>query len=89
MKYKVNGITTKVITTDEYGDVIFAIKITVKNNSDDEDVYFTLQGVDAEGFEIEAVHFSTEFPVGETRTLTTREEMNAKLYEQIVDWQVE
>ena len=40
------------------------------------------------GIEIETVHFSTEFPVGETRTLTTREGMNAGLYEQIIDWQV-
>ena len=88
MKYKVSGIITKIIATDEYGDVRFAIKATVKNNSDDEDVYFTIQGVDTDGFEIDTVDFNAEFPVGETLTLTTREEMNAELYEQIVDWQV-
>lgn len=48
MDYKVSDIATKVIATDEDGDVQLAIKATVENGSDSEDVRMWLQGVDAE-----------------------------------------
>ena len=87
MKYEVSNIAAKLISTDDE-DVTVAIKATVKNNSDDESVIIEIQGVDADGFEIETVFLNGDIPIGGTRTLTTRLEYLAKeLYEQITHWQ--
>ena len=89
MKYEVSNIATKLISTDDE-DVTVAIKATVKNNSDNEHVLIGIQGVDADGFEIELVHLMGDIPIGETRTLTTRQEyLTRELYEQIAHWQMQ
>ena len=60
MKYEVSNIAAKLISTDDE-DVTVAIKATVKNNSDDESVIIEMQGVDADGFEIETVFLRDRF----------------------------
>ena len=86
MEYEVSNIAAKLISTDDE-DVTFAIKATVKNNSHGEDVLIKIQGVDADGFEIESVFLDGTVPIGGTRTLTTREDIARELYEQITHWQ--
>ena len=87
MKYKVSDIKTKVIA-DDFEDVTLALKATVKNMSRDEDVYFTLQGVDEEGFELTSINIDAEIPIGEERTITTNEYINSDLCKRIVNWQL-
>ena len=88
MKYEVSNIATKLIPTDDE-DVTVAIKATIKNNSDNEHVLVGIQGLDADGFEIDLVHLMGDIPIGGTRTLTTREYIARKLYEQITQWQMQ
>ena len=49
---KVSDIATKVINKDDDGYVSFAIKALVENDSDEEEVYVCLQGLDNEDFEV-------------------------------------
>ena len=85
---KVYDIATKVIATDDEDDEIeFAIKASVENQSDDKDVFIELQGVDADGFEVETVFLEGRIAPGEQKTLTTKETIDKALFEQIVNWQ--
>lgn len=88
MKYDISDFAVKAISVDDYNDVKFAVKLTVKNNTRDEDVYFDLQGLDEEGFEIETVSINCEVSPGGSRKISTHDEMSADLFEQIVEWQV-
>lgn len=88
MDYKVSDITTKVIATDKDGDVQLAIKATVENGSDSEDVGMWLQGVDAEGFEVEDAYLTANITVGGSQTLTRKIFIEGELYKQIYRWQV-
>ena len=88
MDYKVSDIATKVIATDEDGDVQLAIKATVENGSDSEDVGMWLQGVDAEGFEVEDAYLAANITVGGSQTLTTKIFIKGELYKQISRWQI-
>ena len=87
MKYEISNVTTKVLS-EEFEDAILALKVTVKNLSRDEDVYITLQGIDEDGFELAEITISAEIPVGEERTLTTKEDINSDLCHKIVEWQL-
>lgn len=88
MDYQVSEISTKVLGIDEDEYVSFAIKASVENLSDDEDVDIELQGIDADGFEILTVFLSGHIPVGKKKILTTKEDMvDNSLYEQITLWQ--
>ena len=62
MNYVVTDIAYKVIKEDEDGWVDVAIKATVENQSDDEDVTVELQGVDGEGFEVCSVFLDGHVP---------------------------
>ena len=86
MEYEVSNIAAKLISTDDE-DVTVAIKETVENRSDDEDVTIEIQGVDADGFEVERTYLEGDIPIGGTRTLTTRTDIARELYEQITHWQ--
>lgn len=88
MDYKVSDVATKVIATDEDGDVQLAIKATVENGSDSEDITIWLQGVDAEGFEVEDAYLEGNIPVGGSQTLTGKILIKGELYKQISRWQV-
>ena len=96
MDYEVSDIATKVLSIpegDEDGYVELAIKATVKNNLKKkkkyrgDDVGIELQGVDAEGFEVDTVYLEGTIPLGGTRTLTTREPIKVGLHKQIARWQ--
>ena len=86
MDYKVSDIAVKVLSVED-GSTSFSIKATVENQSGDEDVNVQLQGVDAEGFEIEVTYLSGHIPAGMTKTLTTRGYIEDSLYKQITRWQ--
>ena len=86
MQYEVSNIAAKLISTDDK-DVTVAIKATVKNNSDNERVFIDIQGVDADGFEMEYFSLMGDIPIGESRTLTRQRYIERKLYEQITHWQ--
>lgn len=89
MDYKVSDVATKVIATDEDGrDVQLAIKATVENRSDSEQITICLQGVDAEGFEVGTTHLTGTVPVGGSQTLTRRIHMEERSYKQISRWQL-
>ena len=86
---KVSDIVTKVIKKeDEDGDISFAIKALIENDSDDEDIYVNLQGLDSDGFEIYDVTLTGKISIGKSNTLTTKVTyINKELFEQIVTWQ--
>ncbi|MDT8390112.1 MAG: hypothetical protein RRC34_06345 [Lentisphaeria bacterium] len=85
---KVSDIATKVIEEeDDFGDTSFAIKARIENDSEDEDVYIELQGIDSDGFEIHEVVLSGKIPLGGSRVLTTKDDVNMKLFDQIAMWQ--
>ena len=86
MNYKVRDIAVKVLSVED-GYTSFSIKAVVENQSEDEDVTVGLQGIDADGFEIESTYLSGHIPVGMTKTLTTRTSVETSLYEQITHWQ--
>ena len=83
-------IATKVLIDDE-DDFAFAIKARVENpvDDDDEDVCVSLQGLDADGFEVCELVLEGTVPPGESKILTTKEDdVDRTLYEQIAEWQV-
>ena len=88
MDYKVSDVATKVIATDEDGDMELAIKATVENGSGGEDITIWIQGVDAEGFEVEDTYLDGNVPPGGSRTLTRKILIKGELYKQISRWQV-
>lgn len=88
MSINVKDFAVKVLKIDEDDQLSFAVKIAVENLSDDELVYFTLQGIDDEGFEVYSLTLTGNVPIGETKILTTREDyVDASEYRQIVAWQ--
>ena len=87
MDYVVTNIAYKVIKEDEDDWVEGAIKATVENQSDDEDVMVELQGVDAEGFEVCSVFLDGRVPPGKSKVLTTKEAIEKSIYEMITHWQ--
>ena len=87
MKIKVSDIATKVLEEDDEGYISFTIKALVENDSD-EDIYFSLQGIDSDGFEILNVDLEGEIPRGKNKILTTRADyIKNNLFAQIVKWQ--
>ena len=87
MSYEVFDIAYKVIKEDEDGWVDVAIKATIENQSDDEDVMVEIQGVDREGFEVESVVLSGRVPIGKSKVLTTKESIEKSLFKMITLWQ--
>ena len=86
---KVTDIQTKILEVEEeYDEIMFSIKATVENDSNDTEIMVVIQGLDSDGFEIHSEMLDGNIPIGETRVLTSRSDMSKKLYEQIVKWQV-
>lgn len=83
----ISNICTKHITEDD-DDVKIAIKLDVENNSEDEQIYVDLQGIDADGFELDSTILSAKVPVGSKKTITTQLYINKSQYKDIVSWQV-
>ena len=83
----VHDIATRVVSEDE-DDFSFAIKALVQNESDDSELYVTLQGLDSDGFEIYEVILEAIIPIGASKVITTRERyVDKELFGQIVGWQ--
>ena len=87
MDYVVTDIAYKVIKEGEDEWVDVAIKATVENQSDDEDVMVELQGVDGEGFEVCSVYLDGRVPLGKSKVLTTKEGIEKSIYKMITHWQ--
>ena len=86
---KVTDIQTKILEVEEeYDEIMFSIKATVENDSNDTEVMVVIQGLDSDGFEIHSEMLDGNIPIGKTRVLTSRSDMSKKLYGQIVKWQV-
>ena len=74
----------------EDGDVELSVKLSVENQTDDEDVYVTVKGLDAEGFEVLNFIMDGKVSIGATKTLTTIESyIDEKLFRQIRSWEFE
>ncbi len=84
---KVSDIATKVINKDDDGYVSFAIKALVENDSDEEEVYVCLQGLDNEDFEVYEMTLTGKISTGESKVLTTSDYVAASIFEQIIKWQ--
>ena len=82
----VSDIATRVVSADE-DDFSFAIKALVQNGSDDPDVLVKVQGLDSDGFEIFHLWLEGTIPIGASKVLTTREDIDKELFEQIKSWQ--
>ncbi|MCY3824553.1 MAG: hypothetical protein OXG62_11860 [Nitrospinae bacterium] len=89
MRYEVSDIAYKVIKEHEdEGDwVDVAIKATVENNSDDEEVMVELQGVDREGFQVCSAHLFGRIPSRKSKVLTTKELIEKSIFQMIAHWQ--
>ena len=88
MEFEATDIGCRVVTdVDHEGDLKISLKATVTNNSDRDEAYVDIQGVDKDGFELVAVSLTGHIPVGRTRVLTTTAYASNSLFEQIVDWQ--
>jgi hypothetical protein len=85
----VTDIKTKIIKgPDSYGNVSFAIKCTVKNNTDDDKKFFvTLQAVDREGFELDTATLAANLKPRESKTVSTSSYMTEKDYKRAI-WRV-
>ena len=82
----VHDIGTRVVSEDE-DDISLAIKALVQNESDDTEVYITLQGLDSDGFEIDDITLTGTIPIGASKVLTNKAYVDKELFEQIVVWQ--
>lgn len=87
MDYEVSDIKTKILKKEK-NEILFSIKATVRNLTDDEEVFVELQGIDDEGFEIFPLTLTGHIKPGEERTLTSSYIIDQYFFEQIVDWQV-
>ena len=84
----VHDIATRRVVSEDEDYTSFAIKALVHNESDDTEVYITLQGLDSDGFEIYDVMLTGTIPIGASKMLTTRENyVDKELFEQIKSWQ--
>jgi len=84
---QVIDLATKVINTDE-DDVTISFKVIVKNVTDDEITSIEIKGFDNDGFEISSVLIFDSIKMGETKTLTEREDIDVEDFEQIAEWRV-
>lgn len=87
MDYKVNEISTKIISIEEDGYLSFAIKATVENLSSDNEVTVELQGIDKDGFEILHIYLLGHISLDQKKVLTTKESVEASLFKQVTFWQ--
>ena len=86
---KVTGIETKVLSrSEEDGQITFAIRALVENDSDDADVSVTLQGLDSDGFERCDLYLQGNIPIGTSRSLTTKRDVAADIFSAVATWQV-
>lgn len=86
---EVSDIATKITSKpDSSGDIYYAIKATVKNNSDSPRVSVTLQAIDREGFEINDITLRGKIAQGSERILTDKTYMNHSDYKRIRKWQI-
>lgn len=84
---KVSDIATKVVGKEDDGELSFAIKALVENNTDEEEICVPLQGLDDDGFEMYEVILEGNISVGQSKVLTTKESyVDQKLFNQIVEW---
>ena len=51
------------------------------------DVYISLQGLDEDGFERFEIYLSGNIPIGSSKILTTKENIEKELFDKIVKWQ--
>lgn len=89
---EIYDIATRIIIEepDDEGDIQIAIKATVDNIAyDSGNVFFDIQAIDEDDFELETYRLSGNIPVGETKVLTTKEYMNEILYQQVKEWRVQ
>ena len=90
MEFMATKIGWRVIADEDGdGDVKVSIKATVQSNSDDDEAFVEMQGVDQDGFELVSLVLTGHVPVRGTRVLTTTTYVNRTLFDQIVDWRQE
>ena len=87
---KIENISTKVILPAYSRNYLqYSIKCMVENDTGEEDVSITLQGLDEEGYEIDTVTIHGTISSGGSKVMTTSDSMDKKLYDQIVSWREE
>ncbi|MGG6296595.1 hypothetical protein ACQ4M4_19565 [Leptolyngbya sp. AN02str] len=86
----ITGIATKQMSQpDDSGDIYYAIKATVQNNSGRPlEVNISIQAVDEDDFELTDVSLSSEIAADETKTITDKTFMPHSDYVQIAKWQI-
>ena len=81
--------TKQLTSPDEDGEIDFAIKATIQNDSDDDDIFVTFQGLDEDGFVVHEIICNINIPIGTSRTITQKEDyVSYELYSDIVEWQI-
>lgn len=82
----VSNVLSKYISEDD-DDVSVSFKVDVENKSKSETVYVELQGLDAEGFEVDSFTFSSTVSVGSKKSVTAKTYVSKDNYKNIVQWQ--
>jgi len=84
---RLSDIATKIIATDDDGHITLAIKVTVENDTDEEEVYVTMQGLDRDGFVVHEITVVGEIPPGESKVLTEKDDyVKRVMYDQVAEW---
>ncbi len=84
---RLSDIATKIVATDDDGHITLAIKVTVENDTDDEEIYVTMQGLDRDGFVVHEITVGGEIPTGESKVLTEKDDyVKRVIYDQIGEW---
>ena len=85
---QISDIQAKILEVNEDGELTITIKAMVMNDSDNSDVFFTLQGIDDEDFEIFAEILVGNIPINDTEIMTKMiEDVDADTFNNIVKWQ--
>jgi len=71
-----------------YGDMEYAIKAEVNNNSTREEVCFKIQAVDFEGFELKDETLCGKVPINGVRQMTDTGRMPMADWKRINKWQI-
>ena len=76
--------------TDSEGDILVSVKVVVTNGAEqDHEVAFSVQALDAEGFEVKDVMFVGVVKASASRTFTDTFYIQEDAYKAIVRWQTE
>ncbi|MBI4822715.1 MAG: hypothetical protein HY805_00565 [Nitrospirae bacterium] len=84
---EVSGLAIKVIS-EEYGMMSVGLKVNVYNHGSPGKLYITVQGLDAEGFEILSHVFDSYIGASEKKTLSDNRTFRKENFNKVIEWRI-